>query len=57
MFGCPIKKPSENFMKIVQQWEKGKIKFEEVLEQTGLKQATFYNRLREFRAGRKKKEL
>jgi len=52
--GRPIKKPPENFAEAVKQWERGKITFDEALEQTGLKQATFYNRLREFRSGKKK---
>ena len=50
----PIKKPPENFADVVKLWERGKITFAEALEQTGLKQATFYNRLREFRNGKKK---
>jgi len=37
---------------VVKLWERQKITFEEALEQTGLKQGTFYNRLREFRGGR-----
>ena len=53
-FGRPIKKSPKNFAKVVRLWERGEIGFGEALEQTGLKQATFYNRLREFRAGRKK---
>jgi DNA invertase Pin-like site-specific DNA recombinase len=52
-FGRPIKKSPENFSKIVKRWERGKLTFSEVLEQTGLKQATFYNRLREHRKARK----
>ena len=48
-FGRPIKKPPENFDSLVKQWERGKLKFTEVLEQSGLKEATFYNRLREYR--------
>ena len=56
-FGRPIKKPPENFSEIVKQWERGKIAISEVLKQTGLKQATFYNRLRECRRGKKKQEL
>ena len=52
--GRPIKKPPENFAKVVKLWERGKITFEEALRQTGLKQATFYNRLRELRNGIKK---
>ena len=50
-FGRPVKKPPENFGKLVSKWEGGKITFSEVLDQTGLKQATFYNRLREYRQG------
>ena len=48
-FGRPIKKPPENFAEVVKLWECGNVTFSEVLVQTGLKQATFYNRLREFR--------
>jgi len=53
-FGRPIKKPPENFNQVVKHWERGVINFDEALERTGLKQATFYNRLRELRAGKKK---
>ena len=49
-FGRPIKKPPENFGILVGQWERGKLALPALLEQTGLKIATFYNRLREFRA-------
>jgi len=52
--GRPIKKPPANFAEIVKLWECGKISFDEALEQSGLKQGTFYNRLREFRGGQKK---
>jgi len=55
-FGRPIKKPPENFAAIVKQWERGKLTFSESLEQTGLKQATFYNRLRELRATKQKQQ-
>ena len=51
--GRPIKRSPENFGKVVKQWESGKIVFSEVLEQTGFKQATFYNRLREYRKDKK----
>ena len=53
-FGRPTKKPPENFGALVKQWERGKLQFSEVLAQTGFKQATFYNRLREYRNARKK---
>jgi len=52
--GRPLKRPPENFAEVVKQWEQGKISFEEVKKLTGLKRATFYNRLREFRGGKKK---
>jgi len=50
----PIKRSPENFAVVVKDWEREKITFDEALAQTGLKQATFYNRLREFRHGKKK---
>ena len=53
-FGRPKKRPPENFVAIVRQWERGKIAFSDVLEQSGLKKATFYNRLREHRAAKGK---
>ena len=53
-FGRPIKKPPANFTELVKQWERGKLPIAEVLAQTGLKQATFYNRLRE--SGLRKKQ-
>ncbi|MCL1883085.1 MAG: recombinase family protein [Defluviitaleaceae bacterium] len=52
--GRPLKRPPENFAQVVKDWEREKIPFEEVLKLTGLKRATFYNRLREFRNGKKK---
>ena len=53
-FGRPIKKPPENFGELVKQWERGKLSFSDALKQTGFKQATFYNRLREYRQRKKK---
>lgn len=53
--GHPIKKSPENFADVVKEWERGKISFGKVLERKGLKQATFYNRLRELRSGKKSK--
>jgi len=53
-FGRPIKKPPENFAALVKQWERGKLPLPDLLKQTGLKEATFYRRLREFRLSRKK---
>jgi len=48
-FGRPMKKPDENFGQTVKLWENGKLPFSEVLIRTGMKEATFYNRLREYR--------
>jgi DNA invertase Pin-like site-specific DNA recombinase len=48
-FGRPIKKPPENFHQLIRAWERGKLTIKEVLEHTGLKEATFYRRLREHR--------
>ena len=47
--GRPIKRPPENFAEVVKNWECGKITFDEALAKTGLKQGTFYYRLREMR--------
>jgi len=51
-FGRPVKKPPDNFAKLAKDWERGKLSFEEILEQTGLKQSSFYRRLRELRASK-----
>ena len=47
--GRPVKKPPENFTDVVEAWELGEISFGEALKLTGLKRATFYNRLKELR--------
>ena len=49
-FGRPVKKPPENFRKLVKEWKCKKLSFEEVLAETGLKESSFYRRLRELRA-------
>jgi len=53
--GRPPKRCPENFAEIVRSWERGKIRFEEVLERTGLKKTTFYALLREHRVRKGKK--
>jgi Site-specific recombinases, DNA invertase Pin homologs len=55
VFGRPIKKSPENFEILVKRWERGEIQINDVLEQTGLKEATFYRRLREYRLMKDKK--
>jgi len=53
--GRPIKKPPENFGSLVKEWERGNLPLEEILEITGLSEATFYRRLREWRLSKRKK--
>jgi len=56
-FGRPKIKSPENFSFLVKQWEQGQISFEKILEKTKLKEATFYNRLREHRTLKVKTKL
>jgi hypothetical protein len=49
-FGRPVKDPPEDFGALVARWERGKLPLEALLEEQGLKEATFYRRLREYRA-------
>ena len=49
-FGRPVKNPPKNFNKTIKSWEQGEIDLAQALEITGLKSATFYNRLREYRS-------
>ena len=53
-FGRPIKKPPEDFGNLVKLWERGYMPLPALLEQTGLKIATFYRRLRELRVTKQK---
>ena len=48
-FGRPIKQAPENFGAVVKEWRRGKLPVAEVLSNLGLKEATFYRRLREWR--------
>lgn len=48
-FGRPSLVPPENFSQIVALWERKQISFLEALHRSGLREATFYRRLREFR--------
>ncbi len=48
-FGRPEKPIPEGFAETVKLWEKKEIDIKEVLEMCGLKEATFYRRLREYR--------
>jgi DNA invertase Pin-like site-specific DNA recombinase len=53
-FGRPAKKFPENFPALVRAWKRGDLRIEEILERTGLKQATFYRHLRELRLSKNK---
>jgi DNA invertase Pin-like site-specific DNA recombinase len=48
-FGRPIKMSPENFAELVRAWERGTLSLGKAIAQSGLKEATFYRRLREFR--------
>lgn len=56
-FGRPVKTPPENFGELINEWERGELKFADLLAKTGLKEATFFRRLREYRLMKKKKYL
>ncbi len=53
-FGRPKAVVPDNFGDTVKLWEKGQIRFDEVLHRTKMKEATFYRRLREYRLLNKK---
>ncbi|MDR2420479.1 MAG: recombinase family protein [Oscillospiraceae bacterium] len=53
-FGRPVKKPPENFGELVRRYERGKLPLADALAETGLKEATFYRRLGEYRASKRK---
>ena len=52
--GRPSKSSPENFTDLVKQWEGGKLPFDELLEQVGFGQTTFYSRLKELCIRKKK---
>jgi DNA invertase Pin-like site-specific DNA recombinase len=52
-FGRPVIKSPDNFGELVAQWENGELHISDLLEQTGLKETTFYRRLREYRLTQK----
>lgn len=51
-FGRPMIQVPDNFPQIVDRWEKGQIKVREAAKLCGMCESTFYNRLREYRAGK-----
>ncbi len=50
-FGRPEVAMPQEFPKIVKRWEDKKISFDEALKESGLRQATFYRKLRDYRNG------
>ena len=48
-FGRPEIVPPKDFRQIVKQWEEKQIDVQEAMKQSGLREATFYRRLRELR--------
>ena len=48
-FGRPNVQPPEDFPSIVAEWEAGQLEFRDALARSGLTEATFYRRLREYR--------
>lgn len=48
-FGRPNIQPPEDFPVIVAEWEAGRLSFRDALARSGLAEATFYRRLREYR--------
>lgn len=48
-FGRPNIQPPEDFPAIVAEWEAGRLNFRDALARSGLAEATFYRRLREYR--------
>jgi DNA invertase Pin-like site-specific DNA recombinase len=49
-FGRPCQTAPADFPLLVNEWECGKLEFDDVLSRSGLKYATFFRRLREYRA-------
>ncbi len=49
-FGRPMVRAPENFAEIVRLWEQGELHFTQALQHSGLTEATFYRRLKEYRA-------
>lgn len=54
-FGRPEAKVPREFPKIVREWESKQIPFDVALEKSGMTQATFYRKLREYRISREKR--
>ena len=55
-FGRPVKKPPEDFSKIVKAWETGKMTMAEALRRCNMEKSTFYRRRRELHLTRRGKK-
>ncbi len=55
-FGRPYVKPPSDFPAIVADWEAGRLSFQDALKRSGLAEATFYRRLREYRLTKETKK-
>ena len=53
-FGRPPKQPPDDFGQLVDLWERGKAPLADTIRRCGMSEATFYRRLREYRAEREK---
>lgn len=51
-FGRPKITPPENFGNIIKAWEDKKLRAADAMELCGMKEATFYRRVREYRLGK-----
>lgn len=54
-FGRPVKGVSDEFANEVARWNKGELSMEDLLKKYGISQSTFYRRVREMEAGKKKR--
>lgn len=54
-FGRPEKSVPNDFPRLIQDWEKNKLSFSELLKLCNMSEATFYRRLREYRLVNKRK--
>lgn len=54
-FGRPVKDVSDEFANEVARWNKGELSMEDLLKKYGISQSTFYRRVREMEAGKKKR--
>lgn len=54
-FGRPVKDVSDEFANEVALWNKGELNMEDLLKKYGISQSTFYRRVRELEASKKKR--